>query len=381
VAVTFHPKIDPTAYRPLDAAAYLRARGWTLVPGGDPERYTLWHNRDARGDEYEALVPSIPSAPDLPRRIGELLDTVATQESRSPLEVWDDFSRPASDILRIRLLRGESGHALPLEDGADAFRYSRDLYLAAACAAREPRAVYGPRKAEEVNGAVRSALLGQTRPGSYVITIVARIERTSPQTTIAGEDELSLSRRAMLTLGRAAASADGFVRATASGQNLADLEPAAVAAGVSANFCEALAGLTRIGRGVELSFGWAPRFPVPATAVSRVEMSVDAAEYLVETAARFKRGAPIFGAEFSGSVQKLEKRGDDTDDVTLVGFIDGETRRTSVRCEAAGSIRHQLSEAHKNRLWVECSGDIVKEGKSYRFQSVDNIRTFGTDIV
>src|SRR5260370_539870 len=67
---------------------------------------------------------------------------------------------------------GESGYdqgrTLPLEDGAAAFQYTRDLLLAAGCSAWKPRAVFGPRKPDQALRFVRAIQLGRTRPGSYV---------------------------------------------------------------------------------------------------------------------------------------------------------------------------------------------------------------------
>lgn len=362
---------SPAAFRPNDAVAYLRTRGWSQADTV-PNRYTLWVKKNPAGEEFEALVPSQLSAPDLGRRVAELLETVRTEERRPLEDVWEDMSLPSCDVVRLRLLANEPGATLPLEDGAEAFRHTKDIFTASSCAAREPRAAYGPKKAAEVLDVVRNARLGQTRPGSYIIKLISPASLPGGRTLSLTDDEVSPSRKTVMTLaGGLAAALDGVRTAAATGT--IDGMKDRVANGVSANFCDALAGLTRIGRGVEFQFSWAPAFAPPPAAATRIDVPSDAADYLQKCAAWFRRTEPLAEAEFEGYIHRLDRVDDDTDTVTMVGVIDG--RAVSVRIGVTGTDRELATAAFKERRAVACTGDLFKEGKQYSMKNVSRLRS------
>src|SRR5207237_6046455 len=105
-------------------------------------------------------------------------------------------------------------------------------------------------------------------------------------------------------------------------------------AGVSANFCDALAGLDRIGHGIQFTISWAPAQQPPPDLGTRFDVSVDAVVHLEEAARWFRRTATLEEVEFFGSVHKLVKVNEDTDLITLIGTINGERR--NVRCRVEG---------------------------------------------
>src|SRR5207237_556325 len=161
--------------------------------------------------EFEVLLPMALQAPDLSRRIVDLIDTVRIEEHRPWQDVWEDLSSPYCDIVRARLLAHEDGLTLPLEDGAAAFGYTWDLLLAAT----------GLKAASQ--GVRESAASG-------------KIEALTRKTT----------------------------------------------AGISANFCDALAGLNRISHGIQFTFSWAPAQPAAPDLRTHFDVSADAVVHLEE---------------------------------------------------------------------------------------------------
>jgi hypothetical protein len=235
------------AYRPLDTAAYLRTRGWTQgETAGD--RYSLWYKRSPKNEEFEVLLPMALQAPDLALRVAELIDTLHIEEQRPWEDVWEDLSSPYCDIVRARLLASEDGQTLPLEDGAAAFQYVRDLLLAAGCSAWKPRAVFGPRQPDQALQFVRAIRLGQMRPGSYVLKIITPLAEADGRTSLFAADDMPFPRRAMALLATGLQAVVEGVRASAVSGTIEELVNQ-TSAGVSANLCDALAGLNRIGRG------------------------------------------------------------------------------------------------------------------------------------
>lgn len=357
------------AYRPLDAAAYLRTRGWSQAEtAGD--LYALWRKRSPNNEEYEVLLPLALQAPDLGRRVEELIDTVRLEERRPWEDVWEDLSSPYCDIVRARLLAQEDGRTLPLEDGAAAFQYARDLLLAAACSAWRPRAVFGPRKPDQALQFVRASRLGQTRPGSYVIKIITPLAEAGQRNGLSPEEDVPFSRRAVAFLATGLRAAVEGARASAASGSIEGLVNK-TAAGVSANLCDALAGLDRIGRGIQFTFSWAAAQPPPPHLGTRFDISADAVIHLEEAARWFRKTATVEEVEFFGSVHKLEKVNNDVDLVTLVGTVNGERR--AVRCHLEGEARGLATKAHHDRSPIVCTGDLVKEGKAYHLKNVRDL--------
>lgn len=189
------------SYRPLEAAAYLRTRGWHLERE-EGERYSIWRKQAAKGNPFEVLLPTMLDAPDLAVRLQQLVETVSAAERRSVDEVREDMTTPNCDIVRARLLSEGDDLTLPLDGGADAFRYARDLLLSAASAAWQTRAVYGSKKPDAALDLIRHARLGQTQPGSYAIKIIVPLRRPSGNAAAWGIEETPPARRMTLMLVR-----------------------------------------------------------------------------------------------------------------------------------------------------------------------------------
>jgi hypothetical protein len=352
-------------YRPLDTAAYLRVRGWKQSKVV-PDLYSLWTKGDPETDGYEVLLPESLSARDLPLRVVELVKALAIAEHRSMEEVVEDLGTPNCDIVRARLKDEGDRTSLPLESGVEAFRNVYDLLLAAGCAAWKPRATYGPRKPDEALRFVRDVRLGQTHPGSYVIKVVSPVAPRLTQSALFEVADEPFARRATIVLAQALqAVIEGVRKAAAIGK--VDALFNAVSRGVSANLCDALAGLGRIGHGVEFDISWAAARPPATSPGEHFALPEDAAPYLEETSRWFRQTSVLEDAEFFGIVRELKNVGEDVDRVTLTGTVNGERRTVVALLE--GDTRLLATQAFQERLPVTCVGEIEKEGRAFHLRS------------
>jgi len=89
------------ALRPLEVAAYLRAKGWAQKHA-TPGREAIWASV-AGGEEYEILLPLDQTIPDFSLRMGDLLHILAEVERRSQTWVYDDLLTTTADVLRRRV--------------------------------------------------------------------------------------------------------------------------------------------------------------------------------------------------------------------------------------------------------------------------------------
>jgi hypothetical protein len=353
------------SYRPLDAAAYLRVHGWKQSHV-KPDRYSLWTKSDAIRGDFEVLVPEMLDASDLCNRVAELMTTLAVEEGRVLDEVVEDIATPNCDVVRARLRDENEGATLSLENGAEAFRNIYDLLLAAGCSAWKPRAAYGPRKPDEALRFMRGLRLSPSRPGSYVIKVVSPVAPRLGQIDLFDATEEPFARRATLALARALQSAiDGVRNAAANGK--VDALASAVPSGMSANLCDALAGLDRASCGVEFAFSWAAARPLTQNPGEHFVLPKDAAPYLEEISRWFRQTSVLEDAEFFGIVRELKKAGDETDRVTLTGTVNGERR--TVLALLDGEVRLLAIQAFQERRPVTCVGELVKEGRLHQLRN------------
>lgn len=361
-------------FKPLDVSSYLRLHGWKQVDV-EPDRFATWIKPNAVRGDFEVLLPLANTFRDFPQRVRELLETLRAEEQRPAEEIVEDLTSPHADVVRARLAPdGSLDGTLPLDSGAGVFQQMRDLMLAAACAAWAPRSVFAKRKSEKAMQFIRDARIGQTRRGSYVVTVLSPVP---PALTTNGrlfDDEAEpFSRKATRTLATALnATVRGVEQAAATGK--LDALSLAVESGVSANLCDAILGMNRSAgdEGIEFSFSWAASREAPTNLPSKQRLSRDAMPYLDEVSRCFRQTAEIEDVEVLGLVQKLERLDGDTGKATIVGTVDGDRR--TVHAELTGEDHSLAIRAYEDRLPIACNGELIREGKSHRLKNPRGLR-------
>jgi len=244
---------------PREVAAYLRGRGWNEVSRLGAKG-SVWVLRTDDQDEYELLLPLDRSLRDFKVRMSEVLTTLEQAEQRSQLEILQDLSTVAGDLVRIRLDRLDVHNGtIPLDVGVKLIESVRDLVAAAACAAVAPKPYYQARRPSQVVEYMQKVRLGQTQQGSYVVNVLSRV----PPEVAVGQMQLPFAtppedpyeRKVTMTLASGLAVARGTIDSYSS---IADVQQI-VAHGVSSNLCEALAAIGRdeSAQEVDISFAWA----------------------------------------------------------------------------------------------------------------------------
>lgn len=356
------------AFRPLDTAAYLRTHGWQQVEA-EPGKLAIWKKAHNGSGDFEVLLPLAEGFRDYRLRVAELLETLVIEEQRPLTEIIEDLSTPNADIQRIRLpIEGGWEGTLPLEAGSNVFQSIRDLVLAGASAAIQPRKAYGPRRAEQALEFLRRARIGRNKPGSFVVSVISPVPPV-----VACDDEQGLeeqfadepfARRAMRTLALALESAASGITETAITGSISPMLDR-VSAGVSANLCDALASLQEVGgdKDLEFTFSWAPTRRPPMAPTS-VRIAAGAKSLFEQVAIEFRRTAVLEDVQVAGFVQKLRRLSESTGEATIVGIADGVSR--SLVIELSGSAHNEAVRAYDKRLEVACEGELVRDGKQYR---------------
>ncbi len=363
------------AFRPVDLIFYLRSAGWT--PSTKVGQSIIWIKGADGSNEEDVSVPLRRDAGDFAMRVAEVLSTLERIEQRSQEEIVRDVFSTSADLVRIRALIPESADgSIPLHAGVGMVEHARDLMAAAACAAAGPRSFWPRRRPPQALDFMSRVRMGQTERGSYVLTMLSPV---TPALNHEREAESPFERQVTETLTRSLRAA---VHAAQQAAETADLEPFrnAVSSGVSANLCDAMAGLGEVSpdHGFEVSVSWSRTRPVPGTAVSRILVPADYLPLLQEASRNFKETATREEFVLLGPVVKLDRAPEAPSGVVTVNaVVDDRARR--VVLELAGPDYQAAIQAHKDHLPIACIGELAKEGKSFRLRYPREFEVLGVD--
>lgn len=368
---------------PSSVSGYLRSVGWESIDAGDA--WARWR-LVVDGRELVLTVPLRGHAPDYPRRLAELVDDLRRLEQRPAEQIVRDLRSSGSDVIRLRL-GGSSDHGrISVEQGARAFQRTRDLLLAAACAAVDKRPIYARRKPARAVEYLQRTKFGPTEGGSFVLTVESSVPpqlTASPglQAEPAPEPE-PFDRSVCLTLAHAATAARRIVDQLSVTSSM-DTVVAGVAQGVSSNLCEALAGLlddTGTSQALEMSFRWASARPA-AGAPRRVVFDNDAAPVLWEMGRTLREQSEIRDFELIGPVHKLASGAPEQGGEVVVVSTTEPLQGRKVRVVLAGSAYQHAARAHAEGLWISCEGELVRQGSTTILLEPRNLTAFAPEAL
>ncbi len=363
------------ALSPVEVVSYLRSRGWREGQALG-SRGGVWLLRRSEGEEAEVLLPYDLQLADYPTRMREALKALEIVEDRPAADIVRDVTTSGADLVRFRLTASAAREGnLPLEAAPALAQGVHDLLLAAACATVEPRPVYPTRKPAAALKYMQHARFGQTERGSFTLTVVSPV---SPQLALLGSQEVEMEapfeRRVVATLMAATREATtAATKAASSGDPGAFSQ--AVAWGVSANLCEALAGLTSFcdpAEGLSVSVSWASLRPGPKDIPTRLSVAPATGALLEEAARLFRGTTPLPDVDVRGMVVKLERAESQVEGTaTLLALVEGQPRKVEVRLQAEDYAK--ALRAHGERLVVGCQGELRRRGNLLR---LENARQF-----
>ncbi len=244
---------DPSAVailRPVEVMAYLRAKYW-CEREAQAGRFSAWvYEAD---ETIEALVPLDSELPDFALRMGDVLHTLAAVEQRSEPQILADLSNPLADVVRIGA-GPETEDATLLEKGIRLLDVSRELFLAAACAAIAHQPAHRGQYPAQALEYLQGLRLGHTEPANSLITIL------SPVPPLLGNsDGDPFERMVTICLFRALEAAHYAAERVAATTSFDAFKHAS---GVSAELCFALSSLAHdLADPLIITCGWAPARP------------------------------------------------------------------------------------------------------------------------
>ncbi|MGF1525255.1 MAG: hypothetical protein ACFCBW_00420 [Candidatus Competibacterales bacterium] len=340
----------------VNLKAYLDTQGWQNT--GDYGPFGMVYTHSGDGQQCEILVPKTRDIADYGARIAEAIATLAGAEGRSEGAIYRDLSTAGADTIRLRALHADERGNISISDGVTLYREAENLMLAAACAEIDPhRQYHHSRKFSRAMEYLETVRLGQTERGSYILNVLSPVNpglRRGQQLALDFDDE-PFARRVTLRLSKALQSARRAAeQALASG----DFKPFddALADGVNANLCEAVAKLATAGHGLEVSLHWALARPANRPN-PRVNFQHELVDVLNEAADIYRKSEPLMETAIMGYVLNLDRGVQDFDgNATLQALIDGKLRRLKVRFDSSEFTR--VIRAFEHKLPLLLYGDV-----------------------
>jgi hypothetical protein len=356
--------LDADALRAISPAAlagFARGEGWakTEAFGTHADVY------EAPG-KPEIVLPRTDRLGDYPTVVSKLIAIFADVTGRDELAAYRDLVGADRDVVRIRSFGGDDDGAVPLAAGVELVSQAQQMLLAAACAARAPQPLYRAGANKEAADYLKRVRLGQTEHGSFVVTLLApmppQLQPTLNPAWPGFEDE-PFERQVTRRLVGALDASRTAVELAASGDGQAAFE-SGVSAGVSANLCEAVAGMLNHAQGIDISLTWARTRPAPE-AFRKITFSASDAEILTEAARVFRSRHPKPDVSLFGTVHTLKRAQEAVEGlVTLKAIVDDLPQ--SVRAVLDQANYSIAVKAHDSKTPVIVKGDLERVGARWQ---------------
>ncbi|MBD2327837.1 hypothetical protein [Alkalinema sp. FACHB-956] len=347
---------------PNQVATYLQMNGWQQE-SFLPDKASIWTLGSEPESQFEVLLPLNPKFRDFPIRMSEVLKTLEAVEHRSQIEILTSLVGSVADIIDIRLTHPsfEDG-TMPLHDGVHLIRHARDLLLSVASSTVEPKAHFERTRPPRASRYVEKVRLGQTKRGSYVLSIVSPLSPMQLSLDSSEPFERAVVKKLFKSLETTKHVAEEIASSSRHDLLVSNNE---IQQGISANLCAALMGIHNSGKqqGLEINLNWASAIGVPEDVGTQIIFPSRIMPSVARLGRRLK--AHVYeNFEVRGEVIKLERqRKDATGSVTLLSRVDDRERK--IKVELAETDYRLASIANQERRVVICRGNLIKEGRIF----------------
>lgn len=251
-------KINPLAF-----SKYLKETGWGLFPS--KKTYVKIYQYEKEDKFYQVVIPMEKDLADYKEAMYKATVTVAEVEEKSVEQVMLYLLNPNTDILKIRLDRKdiETGSIL-FDDAIRMYENAKKLLAATALDILHPKKYHQGRTDDVVSQFLSSCRFGQTEIGSYVVSVVCPFAELDEkegyrQLSIFSDEEQCANSLTRQVTNRVMDNICQIKKHIDEG----DLEGLLSKEGekvISANFYEALTGLSLDAEGANVEFiaEWSP---------------------------------------------------------------------------------------------------------------------------
>ena len=387
----FDQKIESelSSVAPSSVRAYLAARGWQELQADAftrPETgeivsrpYSVWgvNSSSASGNPAEIVVPHHQDYKDYGELMRRLILSLEQTEMRAWTYIAHEIQLSGFDVVRVRIAQsGVSGYGvLSLDDANETLGRAREMMLAGACSTVQPKLYYAARKPSKANDYLKKVRLGQTESGSFIFTLLSPVAPALRDTSASMDvPDDPFERRVTRTLLSGISAIHDASESADISQRLEPFETA-VDLGVSANLCDAIAGLS-LGRtserDVSISFSWSPIRPEPVS-FSTIDFNARAAGLIREAGVELKAKAPREQFQVVGPVIVVKREPTQIEgEVIMRAIIDGGPRQVVMRADV--SEFEVATRALNDRSFLAVVGTLLKDGRTFTMKDASDFR-------
>lgn len=360
---------------PAALVAYAVSEGWTRA-----ESFGDHSDVYQRPNSSELILPGTDALGDYPAVVSTILRVLAAEEGRDEMQLFRDLVGADRDVIRVRAPLADDDGSVSIDAGVELVSQARDMLLAAACAAKDPRAAYRAGKVKDAASYMDRVRLGQTEHGSFIVTLLAPVPPaldTVEQTSFwPVEAEEPFDRKVTRMLAKALEASRRAAESAVRGNGMSAFREA-IGYGVNANLCDALATLIACGAGLEVSLTWARTRPTPERR-RVIRFSASEGEIFQEAARQFRSMEPRPDERLDAFVVTLDRQAQAGEGkVTLKTFLDGQP--VSVRSTLPARMYDAAIAAHKAGHGIAITGDLKRAGQRWVLDHPRNLQVTPDD--
>lgn len=375
-------RVDPTRLTTLMTEA-----GWTLVGrrSGIYNRLAPPGEPDPRAGSF--VVPLDREAPEYIEVLQSLLQQVSAPSYRS---LWARAVAPRlftdpTDEFRFRREAAFPSGLISWREGERLISCARRTLVAGAKSYIDQARHFGNRHGQFANRYLDSVLMGQTEPGSYIVTAFApsatavplrKPSATTPALDLgaaAGPYGRDVSHAVVKALSATVEAIDHY----RSSGSLTGFD-AGVRQGVSYEMATAILGIAEHSDGSDITIEWDTSVPGGfEESVSRYEFSGGDAPILEKAAHRLAAAEDSGFVTVTGRVHLLARKEVDGPGVFGVeNVLGGQPRKVRVRL-ADEDQYHEAIHAYEENLAIQVNGRLEREGNLHWLYDASITRTVG----
>ncbi|MCB5182613.1 hypothetical protein [Streptomyces antimicrobicus] len=358
---------DPARVDPAVLGALLHRYGWQRR-GGPAGRYGRWTPPGRPGTSV--LVPETRAFPDCADLLEEALTALARSGLPSARQVLLGLRVPSDEVRWTREIPEGRPYGPPVDavwTAQEQLRSAaRKLLLAAALADRALVGYHGARHRGSAERALDGVLVG---PAPDAGRLTAHVPVDGGRGTVIRLHHALHAAREAVDYRRATGGMEAF--------------DAAVAAGVSREFADALIALVRGSGGARIELAWSPAAGVPAGCAARpepVEFTPGDLSVLRDAAARYTRDEPAVPVRVTGTVVRMRRSAAGGGGTVRLRVLSG-AEVPHVRAALDEEAYRVAGQAHLVGLPVAVSGRLQRRGGFRRLTDATDVTPVVLDDV
>lgn len=357
---------------PRQLETYLMSQGWRC-DGDLSSLASIWHRPEASAYDAEVIAPRSDGAKDYRDRMVDAVLSIALYEQRDPSDVLKELTGHFADHIKVRVIHPDVVEGtIPLNDGILLNLRARDLVTSSAMSATIKRKHFSGKRPPETREFLNSLRLGQTEVGSYVVNVIAPLTPAEP----AVQDSIATTSITRMVTANLSEGLDALLQAIQEFGEKEDLAVFnhAVDAGVSANMCDALLGLSgeQRERSFEVTITPSPKDTFksePRTFVfapDEVKVVATASEY-------YKDNYVLPDQTIRGFIKRLDRPPtEETGTITIEATILNTEKHVAIELGPEDYL--DAVTAHKMKEVIECSGDVHVKARSAKLLNPSGFR-------